>query len=108
MSALMCAMAACMVVEVVAITLDRYERTKQLDQLNVELKQLEIRLQQIQKASDKRDKRDFKEKREPAKAKPDAAGNKSSQLHRLDWPGGRLVDDRLAMPGVSWTGSVLA
>jgi Flp pilus assembly protein TadB len=87
---------------------ERDDRMKQIERLEVEQKQLEIRLQQLQKAIDKREKRDIKAKVEPAKAKPDAAGNKASQLHRLDWPEGCLVDDRLAMPVVSWTAPVAA
>ncbi len=80
---------------------ERDERRKRIDRLEFEIKQM-------QKAVDERQKRGGEKQPRPAKAKPDAAGNKASQLHRLDWPEGRLVDDRLAVPAVSWTASVLA
>jgi hypothetical protein len=79
------------------------DRMKQIGLFNVEQKQLEIRLQRLEKAVDERQKRGGEKQSQPAKAKPDEAGNKASQLHRLDWPGG-LVDDRPAMRAV-WTAS---
>jgi hypothetical protein len=95
---------AALVCGAVASKWERDERTKQLKRLE----RLGIEIKQLEKAVDERDKRAGEKQPNPAKAKPAAAGNKASQLHRLDWPGERLVDDRLAMPAVSWTASVLA
>ena len=86
MSALICAMAACMVVELVAIKWDRYERTKQLDQLRFELKQLqkgveELELKQRQKGVEQRKQQGGDKHLAPVKVKQAASGQKVNEFH---------------------------
>ena len=78
-----CTMAAAMIVEVVAITWDRSDRTKRLDQLELELKQL-------QKAVDERKKHGGDKHLAPVKVKQGASSQKANEFHPLLPRGKRL------------------